>query len=201
MRTQNALLAKFGSGIGAVMTEATFTHRLATDADIPAIVALMRASIAENMKAILTPEEIVAAQETMGLDRSLIADGTYFVIETEVGGATVMVACGGWGKRRTLYGGDQTAGRDDSLADPAVHAARIRAMYTHPDWTRQGIGSLLLDLGEGAARAAGFRAIELGSTVPGYPLYLARGYEPYHREETVAANGQVKTVIHMRKAL
>jgi GNAT superfamily N-acetyltransferase len=180
---------------------AAFTHRLATAADIPAIVTLMRASIAENMKAFLSADEIVAAQETMGLDQSLIRDGTYFVIETLPGGETVMVACGGWGKRRTLYGGDQTAGRDDSLADPAVHAARIRAMYTHPDWTRQGIGSLLLDLGEAAARDAGFRTIELGSTIAGEALYLARGYEPFHRDEQVAANGQVKTVIHMRKAL
>lgn len=181
--------------------QAVFQHRLATVADIPAIVALMRASIAENMKAFLSADEIIAAQETMGLDQSLIRDQTYFVIETVLGGETVMVACGGWGKRRTLYGGDQTAGRDDSLADPAIHAARIRAMYTHPDWTRRGIGSLLLDLGEDAARAAGFRTIELGSTIAGEALYLARGYAPFHREEQVAANGQVKTVIHMRKAL
>tara|TARA_R110000803_G_C11891261_1_gene310968 strand:+ start:149 stop:709 length:561 start_codon:yes stop_codon:yes gene_type:complete len=178
-----------------------FTHRLANDRDIPTIMALMRASIAENMKAFLSAEEIAAAQESMGLDRSLINDGTYFVIETDVDGDAVMVACGGWGKRRTLYGGDQTAGRDDSLADPAVHAARIRAMYTHPDWTRRGIGSLLLDLGESAARAAGFKAIELGATVPGYPLYLARGYVEFRREDLTGANGRPSTVIHMRKAL
>jgi GNAT superfamily N-acetyltransferase len=179
----------------------SFTHRLADPHDMAAITALMGASIAENMKAFLSAEEIVAAQETMGLDRSLINDGTYFVIETVNGGETVMVACGGWGKRRTLYGGDQTAGRDDSLSDPAIHAARIRAMYTHPDWTRRGIGSLLLDLGEDAARAAGFRTIELGSTIAGEALYLARGYAPFHCDEQVAANGRVKTVIHMRKAL
>ncbi|MEH6694419.1 MAG: GNAT family N-acetyltransferase [Hyphomonas sp.] len=179
----------------------TFRHRVATEADIPAIVNLMKASIAENMKAFLSAEEIIAAQESMGLDRSLINDGTYFVIETDVDGETVMAACGGWGKRRTLYGGDQTAGRDDSLADPAIHAARIRAMYTHPDWTRRGIGSLLLDLGEGAARAAGFKTIELGSTVPGYPLYLVRGYVAFKREDMTAANGKPNTIIHMRKAL
>ena len=178
-----------------------FRHRVATEADIPAIMGVMKASIAENMKAFLSAEEIVAAQESMGLDRSLIHDGTYFVIETDVDGATVMAACGGWGKRRTLYGGDQTAGRDDSLADPTIHAARIRAMYTHPDWTRRGIGSLLLDLGEGAAREAGFKTIELGSTVPGYPLYLARGYVEFKREDLTAANGKPNTIIHMRKAL
>ena len=178
-----------------------FTHRIATEADIPAIMEVMQASIAENMKDFLSEEEIAAAQATMGLDRTLLEDGTYFAIETEHEGETVMVACGGWGKRKTLYGGDHTVGRDDSFADPATDAARIRAMYTHPDWTRRGIGSLLLELGENAARKAGFKAIELGSTVPGEPLYQARGYVEFDREEHVDDNGVVNTVIHMRKAL
>lgn len=96
----------------------TFTHRLASVADIPAIVDLMRASIAENMKSFLSAAEIVAAQETMGVDRTLIEDQTYFVIETIHDGEPLMIACGGWGKRKTLYGGDHTVGRDDSLSDP-----------------------------------------------------------------------------------
>ena len=116
-------------------------------------------------------------------------------------GQTVLVACGGWGKRKTLFGGDTTAGRDDSLSDPETDAARIRAMYTHPDWIRKGLGTLLLDLGEGAAREAGFKAIELGSTVPGLPLYEARGYEAFHTEVRTSANGLTNTIIHMRKAL
>ena len=178
-----------------------FRSRIATGDDIPAIIELMRASIAENMKAFLSPAEIIAAQETMGVDRSLIRDGTYFVIETDVDGQPVMAACGGWGKRRTLYGGDHSPGRDDSLSDPATEAARIRAMYTHPDWTRQGLGTMLLDLGENAARKAGFRTIELGSTVPGLPLYEARGYEAYFTENLTGANGERSTVIHMRKPL
>lgn len=179
----------------------TFTHRIATATDIPTIMDVMRASIAENMKGFLTPEEIVAAQETMGLDTTLLEDGTYFVIETEDEGQTVTVGCGGWGKRKTLYGGNHTKGRDDSYADPATEAARIRAMYTHPDWTRKGIGTLLLDLGENAAREAGFKTIELGATLPGEPLYRARGYEEFFREETVAENGSKNTIIHMRKSL
>lgn len=178
-----------------------FRSRIATEDDIPAIIELMRTSIAENMKAFLSEAEIEAAQETMGVDRSLIEDRTYFVIETDVDGETVMAACGGWGKRRTLYGGDHSPGRDDSLSDPAADAARIRAMYTHPDWTRQGLGTLLLQLGEGAAREAGFRTIELGSTVPGLPLYEARGYEAYFTEHLTGANGEPSTVIHMRKPL
>lgn len=178
-----------------------FTHRIATEADVPAIVDLMKASIAENMKGFLTAAEIIAAQETMGLDTTLLEDGTYFVIETVKDGRTVMAGCGGWGKRKTLYGGNHTKGRDDSYADPAVDAARIRAMYTHPDWTRRGIGTLLLELGENAARAAGFKTIELGSTLPGEPLYRARGYVEVSRETQVAANGQINTIILMRKAL
>lgn len=178
-----------------------FTHRIAAEADIPAIVDLMKASIAENMKGFLTEAEIIAAQESMGLDTTLIEDGTYFVIETVQGGETVMAGCGGWGKRKTLYGGDHTKGRDDSYADPAKDAARIRAMYTHPDWTRRGVGTLLLDLGENAARAAGFKTIELGSTLPGEPLYRARGYVEVSRQTQVAANGKVNTIILMRKTL
>jgi len=177
------------------------THRIATVDDIPAIMDLMRLAIAENMKPFLTKAEIEAAQETMGVDRSLVNDGTYFVIETMLEGKVLIVGCGGWGKRRTLYGGDHTVGRDDSLSDPATEAARIRAMYTHPAWTRQGIGSMLLDLGESAAREEGFKTIELGSTVPGEPLYVARGYIEVTRETTVAANGAKNVVIKMIKTL
>ncbi len=183
------------------MTHPVFTHRLAENSDIPAIIALMQASIAENMKDFLSAEEIKAAQETMGLDTTLIEDQTYFMIETVCDGETVAVGCGGWGKRRTLYGGDHTKGRDDSFADAATDAARIRAMYTHPDWTRQGIGALLLELGENAARDAGFRTIELGSTLPGEPLYRAKGYREFDRVIEVAANGSRNTIISMRKTL
>ena len=178
-----------------------FTHRVAREADIPAIVELMRAAIAENMRPFLSAAEIVAAQETMGVDRTLIADRTYILIQAIRSGEPFLVACGGWGKRKTLYGGDHTAGRDDSLSDPDTDAARIRAMYTHPDWTRLGIGTLLLDLGESAAREAGFKTIELGSTVPGEPFYIARGYAEVSRETNIAANGAKNVVIKMIKAL
>ena len=161
----------------------------------------MQASMVEMNKGVLSDEELEAAKETMGVDETLIEDQTYFLIETEVSGEKVAVACGGWGKRRTLYGGGHTAGRDDSFSAPATEPARIRAMFTHPDWARQGIGTLMLNLGEQAARDAGYRTIELGSTVAGIPLYEARGYIPFHKEETVGANGAVKTVLYMRKSL
>ncbi len=180
---------------------AIFTHRVATEADTSAIVALMKVAIAENMKGFLTEAEIIAAQETMGLDTTLIDDGTYFVVETQMDGETVMVGCGGWGKRKTLYGGDHTKGRDDSYADPSKDAARIRAMYTDPGWTRKGIGALLLSLGEEAARTAGFKTIELGSTLSGEPLYRSRGYHEVSREIQTAADSSINVIILMRKTL
>lgn len=179
----------------------TLRHRIALKADTEAIKRLMRAAITENMKSFLSASEIEAAKETMGVDKTLIEDGTYFLIEAEQEGETVLVGCGGWGKRKTLYGGDHTVGRDDSLSDPSLDAARIRAMYTHPQWTRRGIGTLLLDLGENSARLAGFKAIELGSTVPGEPLYLARGYVEVERKVVKGANGSDNTVIKMVKSL
>ncbi len=177
------------------------THRIAQPDDAPAIIELMQLSIAEVMKAFLSPEEIEAAKETMGIDWTLIDDGTYFIVETVQNGETHIVGCGGWGKRRTLYGGDHTVGRDDSLSDPSVEAARIRAMYAHPSWTRCGIGSYLLKIGEAAAREAGFKTIELGSTVPGEPFYLARGYTEVSRITDIAANGAENVVIKMVKTL
>ena len=177
------------------------SYRLAQQDDVPAIIELMQSSIAENMKSFLSAEEIVAAQETMGVDQSLIDDQTYFLIEAFDNGQTVLVGCGGWGKRKTLYGGDHTAGRDDSLGDPVVDAARIRAMYTHPNWVRKGVGTFLLDLGEQSARDAGFKTIELGSTAPGEPFYLARDYVEVSREILVGENGADNLVIKMLKRL
>lgn len=181
--------------------KAKFAHRIASKNDVTAIIELMQNSIAENMKPYLSPIEIEAAKETMGVDRTLIEDSTYFLIETLVNGKSILVGCGGWGKRKTLYGGDHTKGRDDRLSNPSNEAARIRAMYTHPSWTRLGIGSLLLDLGENAARIAGFKTIELGSTVAGEALYRAKGYVETSRESTAAENGSESLIITMEKSL
>ncbi|MDZ7628769.1 MAG: GNAT family N-acetyltransferase [Parvularculaceae bacterium] len=178
-----------------------FTHRVAARADIPAIMALIEAAIVGNMAAFLTPREVEAARATMGLDTLLIDDGCYFLIEARTATGGVLAGCGGWSRRRTLYGGDRSAGRDDNLSDPASDPARIRAMYTHPDWTRRGVGSMLLDLGEAAARAEGFKTIELGATIPGEPLYRARGYAEFGRDETVGTGGVKNVIIRMRKIL
>ena len=147
--------------------------RIAQVADAAAIKALMDIAIAELQKGFLTPEQIEASRAGMGLDLQLIEDGTYFCVEEE----GVLVGCGGWSRRATLYGGNHSAGRDPRLLDPATERARIRAMYTHPDHTRKGIGRLILDTAEAAALTEGFKAIEMAATMSGKPLYSACGYE------------------------
>jgi GNAT superfamily N-acetyltransferase len=160
------------------------TSRLATAADLPALRALMDASIGALQRGFLTPEQIAASRLIMGLDTQLIHDGTYFLVTIE--GA--LAGCGGWSRRNTLYGGDHTPGRDAALLDPARDAARIRAMYTHPDFARRGVGRLILVLCEQAAAAEGFTRVELAGTLSGEPLYTQAGYTPIRRfEETTGA--------------
>ena len=153
--------------------------RLATEADLPALAALMELAIGENLKPFLDPAQIAASHKIMGLDTALIADATYFVVEAECR----IAGCGGWSRRATLYGGDHTAGRDAALLDPARDAARVRAMYTHPDFVRRGVGSLILALCEAAAAAEGFRRLELAATLSGEPLYRRRGFVEIERFE------------------
>ena len=148
------------------------TSRLAGPDDIPALEAVMAASIAELQRGFLTPAQIEASRMIMGLDRQLVADGTYFVVEA----AGRIAGCGGWSRRATLYGGDHTPGRDAALLNPAVDAARVRAMYTHPDFARRGVGRLILELCEAAARAEGFSRLELMGTMSGRPLYESYGF-------------------------
>ena len=159
------------------------THRLAVPADAPAIAALMERAIVELQRPFLTPEQIAASTLTMGLDTQLIADGTYFAIEDD----GTLVGCGGWSKRATLYGGNHSAAlRDDRLLDPASEPARIRAMYTDPAQVRRGIGRLILQLCEQAARGAGFRRLEMMATAAGEPLYAACGYHVIERVERMS---------------
>jgi len=175
----------------------TFTHRIATHADIPLINRLMKLSMERLLPQVLTPEQVVKSNASMGLDTQLLDDETYFLIfdgDTPVG-------CGGWSRRRTLFGGNHTEGRDESLADPKLEAAKIRAMYTHPDHVRRGIGRLLLQLGEDAARAEGFSAAELGSTASGLLLYEKCGYEVIKDLSCPDADGVVVPIILMRKPL
>ncbi len=146
--------------------------RIATAADAPAIAALMDRAIAELQQGFLTPEQIAASHVAMGLDLQLIEDGTYYCVEDD----GELAGCGGWSRRATLYGGNHSAGRNPRLLDPSTERARIRAMYTHPDHTRKGVGRLILDTAEQAAREEGFRELEMAATMSGKPLYLACGY-------------------------
>jgi len=155
------------------MTKSLLKHRLATRADLPALTALMDRAISELQKPFLTAEQIGSSRTIMGLDTQLIEDKTYFVIEQD--GA--IAGCGGWSRRATLYGGDRSPGRDAALLDPATDPARVRAMYTHPDFMRRGVGRLILTLCEEAARAEGFKRAELMATMAGEPLYRACGYQ------------------------
>ena len=147
--------------------------RLAKADDLPVLKALMMRSIAELQSAFLTPAQVEASFELMGLDTQLVADGTYFVVRD--GDATA--GCGGWSRRATLFGGDHTAGRDAALLDPARDAARIRAMYTDPAFVRRGVGRLILKACETAAAADGFSRCEMAATLAGEPLYRSFGYE------------------------
>src|SRR5262245_41444398 len=116
------------------MIQATgFSHRLAIRADLPALEALMTMAIRQLVGAYLDAVRVEASFEIMGVDTQLIDDGTYFAIEHE----RHMVGCGGWSRRATLFGGDHFATRDARLLDPATEPARVRAMYTHPDFARQ----------------------------------------------------------------
>ena len=174
------------------------THRLATEADLPALRTAMDLAIGELMSGFLTPAEVVASRAVMGLDTQLVADRTYFVIEED----GRVAGCGGWSWRATLYGGDHSAGlRDAAVLDPATDAARVRAMYTHPVFVRRGVGRMILGLCEDAARAAGFARAELMATLPGEPLYRACGYEQIERVQSAPVEGVRVPLVRMGKSL
>ena len=149
--------------------------RTATTDDVPALAALIARSARALSTAYYRAEQVEGALAgAFGVDSQLIADGTYYVVEV---GSRVVVG-GGWSYRRTLFGGDAHANRDEGTLDPAADAAKIRAFFIDPDYARRGIGRALLAHCEAAAHARGFRGFELMATLPGVPLYRACGYEP-----------------------
>jgi GNAT superfamily N-acetyltransferase len=153
------------------------THRLAARSDLDSLRQLIDASIAELQKGFLDDRQIASSRAIMGLDTQLIDDGTYFVVESN----GELAGCGGWSRRATLYGGDQSTGRDSALLDPDRDPARIRAMYTHPGHARKGVGRMILSLCEAAASAEGYSRAELMSTMAGEPLYRSCGYQALER--------------------
>jgi N-acetylglutamate synthase-like GNAT family acetyltransferase len=178
------------------------TVRQARPSDIPALQQLIRASVLSLQAADYTAEQLeLALERVFGVDTQLIEDGTYFVAEARVDDDQVIAGCGGWSKRRTLYGSDQCAGREDDLLDPQRDAAKIRAFFVHPAWARRGVGSAILEVCETAATAAGFHRVEMGATLTGVPLYLARGYVEGERRQVPLVAGLSLPIVHMEKQL
>jgi GNAT superfamily N-acetyltransferase len=178
-----------------------FSLRLAKTDDIPALHPLIETSVRFLQKNDYTPEQINGALGTLlGLDTQLVADRTYFVAEAKAAGATIIVGCGGWSHRKTLFGSDHAPVRENDFLDPATDAAKIRAFFIHPDWARRGIGSKILEACESAARAAGFSRFEMGATLTGVPLYLARGYHVIERIEVPLRNGAALPIVRMAKS-
>lgn len=175
----------------------TLTIRPAVSGDIPALKAVMDRAIKELLPAFLPPAQVLASQEVMGLDTQLIEDGTYYVVEAD--GA--VAGCGGWSRRATLFGGDHSAGRDAALVDPATDPARVRAMYTSPDFTRRGVGRLILATCEAKAKAEGFSRCEMAATMAGEPLYAACGYQRIEPFEAQTSNGVKVPLVRMGKAI
>jgi GNAT superfamily N-acetyltransferase len=176
----------------------SFTLRKALPADVPQLRTLIEASVRGLQAADYTPTQIEGALQTVyGVDSQLIADGTYFVVEAAP--EPVIVGCGGWSKRKTLFGGDRWTGREDALLDPQQDAAKIRAFFVHPSWVRRGIGSMILEACENAATAAGFTRLEMGATLTGVPLYRARGYVPLEHLSAALKNGESLPIIRMEK--
>ena len=178
--------------------------RQAVTEDIPSLRDLIDASVRGLQTRDYTPSQIESALATVyGVDTQLIADGTYLVAETEAGADTapLIVGCGGWSKRKTLYGGDQWTGREAALLDPRHDAAKIRAFFIHPSWARRGIGSMILEGCENAAFAAGFTRLEMGATLTGVPFYQARGYVALESLAVPLANGESLPIVRMEKQL
>jgi N-acetylglutamate synthase-like GNAT family acetyltransferase len=172
--------------------------RLAMIDDVPALTALIAASVRVLQAPDYSESQREAALASVyGVDTQLIADQTYFV--AEVDGTTV--ACGGWSKRKTLFGADHCAGREDSLLDPSTDAAKIRAFFVHPNWSRRGIGTKVLEACESAAQSAGFKKFEMGATLTGVALYKARGYAEVEQIAVPLGNGESLPIVRMEKRI
>jgi GNAT superfamily N-acetyltransferase len=177
---------------------AGFTHRLATMDDLDALREVMRRSIEKLQDGFLTPEQVRVSHTVMGLDTQLIKDGTYFMVEKD----GRIAGCGGWSWRSTLYGGDDSmVSREPEALDSARDAARIRAMYTDPDFARQGVGRIVMSLCEGAAMHAGFRKATMMATMAGVPLYEACGYVEAEPVLSAPVDGIRVPLVRMEKQL
>ena len=193
------------------MMQTNIHLRLAIPEDVPVLRELIDASVRGLQTQDYTPAQIEGALKTVfGVDSQLIADGTYIVAQAgptaiERTGAQhaqlelMIVGCGGWSKRKTLYGSDHWTGREDALLDPLRDAAKIRAFFIHPAWARRGVGGMILQACEDAARAAGFTRYEMGATLTGAKLFVVKGYVAVKPISIPLVNGESLPVIHMEK--
>ena len=177
--------------------------RVATSDDISTLNRLIELSVRRLQANDYTPGQIEGALgHALGLDTQLVADGTYFVAEiTSPDGTPQIVGCGGWSNRRTLFGSDGGPNRQSELLDPETDAAKIRAIFVHPDFARRGLGTRILKHCEEAAASAGFARLEMGSTLTGVPLYALKGYEQRETILIPLPNGEVLPVVRMIKEL
>ncbi len=167
--------------------------------DVPALQQLIRESVNALSVDHYSANQIASAlSHVFGVDSQLIQDETYFIAEVD----DEIAGSGGWSKRKTLFGGDQAKSvASDPLLDPQTDAARIRAFYVHPRWSRRGVGSRILEACEDAAREAGFSRVELVATLPGEPLYLAKGYKKAEPLRIETPDGESLPAFRMTKKL
>ena len=175
-----------------------YRNRVATPADVPALRSLIEQSVRSLQKHDYTPAQIEGALDhALGLDTQLIEDRTYFV--AELLDSSDIAGCGGWSYRRTLFGSDHGPGREAAFLDPNTDAAKIRAIFVHPEHARRGLGTLILEYCEQQARFAHFTHFEMGSTLTGVPLYKLRGYTLRETINVPLPNGEVLSIVRMMK--
>ncbi len=184
--------------------ESSLHFRYAVPQDIPALTEL----IGKSVRQLQAPDYSSEQREgslgfVFGVDTQLIEDCTYFVAEAAPGadGSPVIAGCGGWSKRKTLFGSDHGPHRDSEMLDPATDAAKIRAIFVHPEWARRGVGSRILEVCETAASAYGFSRFQMGSTLTGVRLYSRHGYVEYDRRQVLLPNGAELPIVLMEKSL
>ncbi len=170
--------------------------RLATEADIPALEVLIPLSVRALQAEHYSSAQMEAALgPVFGVDRQLIRDGTYFVVESD----GVIVGCGGWSRRKAVFGGDRARDGEDAMIDPRTEPARIRAFFVRPGWERRGLGSAILRACEEALLAHGFTRATMVATLAGEPLYARFGYAVAERYEVPLRDGLMLPVVRMTK--